>query len=314
MNLLITSSSLSCTVVKCPSKYTVYKSENFMDKIVKGFKFTRDGKELEEEECGDDLADFEDSDDVYCNGYNGQILVNSANVVLISKTKESNYPSSFFVVEKASDSDLHTVYRYFVDADGALAFKLIFKTSSYSEINELYLFDDQALAVVNGNSLLKMIHYKDFTGDVVPENYGITLHRKGTITDSAIAKSVDGQYWELYLSIKSSAAQLVNRYKIVDFDSYNSRLEQNSSSIALLHSVVLSYKKATSDLIILGCKTCQGGYGWIKLYDRQTFKSIKTIKGSSKDGRVGSSIALVSEAKGLTHLWYSINKGGVLYL
>ena len=58
---------------------------------------------------------------------------------------------------------------------GAVAYELMFSTTAYDEINDIYLLDDYAVAVID-NSALKAIYYADgYLGAEVPVNYGINL-------------------------------------------------------------------------------------------------------------------------------------------
>ena len=124
-------------------------------------------------------------------------------VVKIRKSMESIIPDSFIVLERDSeDSQTHTVNRWWRNSEGAITTETVFKTSEIGSISDVYVFDNFALALVD-DSAIKVIHFKDFRGDVVPPNYGITLVDASEIVSAAIVPSLeDVSKLELFLAIR----------------------------------------------------------------------------------------------------------------
>jgi len=216
---------------------------------------------------------------------------------------------------------MYTVYRYFLEnADGeeVISFELIFETSSFDSIEDIYLFDDYALALVGGGTTFTVIHFPNFRGGEVPSNYGIDLISEDAIVGHALTTSLDGTTPVLFIALETSAAILGYRMQVfVDTKSYNSRVgEDRSASIALLKSVELTSFLATDDLIILGCSGCNSGEGWIKFYDRESLTLLHTEAGDESNMSKGTSksLALSDDVQGVTHLWYTSMSDNTLKL
>ena len=96
-----------------------------------------------------------------------------------------------------------SIYRYWVDESGSINGAKVFSISKHSDtkVNEMYVFDDYALALVNGNSF-RVVFFKDFRGGDVPENYSIELISKGPILKSLMLVS-DKTVPELYIAVRS---------------------------------------------------------------------------------------------------------------
>ena len=196
--------------------------------------------------------------------------------------------------------------------------EMMFSTSSYSDIEDMYLFDDHALAIVDDSSTLTVLYFDNFRGEELPQNYGIALISGESVVGHALAILQDGSDVELYIALKLSAAITIEKMKvIVDTKSYNSRVELDSESATVYHlfSAEFTSTRATKDLFILGCETCDSGTIWF--YDRQTLELVHEITGSDDKVGVGASgsIAITDNIEKVTHLWYSTsNSDGYLQL
>ena len=282
-------------------------------------RYTRVDDELEVEECEAEEDEDEDDDDEDeedpCADYLGQIDVDKdeTSVISFKQSRELGYPGSMTILEKAVDSNEHILYRYFKD-EGKLAMEKMFSTSSYSDIEDMYLFDDHALAIVDDSSTLTVLYFDNFRGEELPQNYGIALISGESVVGHALAILQDGSDVELYIALKLSAAITIEKMKvIVDTKSYNSRVELDSESATVYHlfSAEFTSTRATKDLFILGCETCDSGTIWF--YDRQTLELVHEITGSDEKVGVGASgsIAINDNIEKVTHLWYStLNSDG----
>ena len=57
---------------------------------------------------------------------------------------------------------------------------LVFRIEKYDvdQLEDVYVFDDYALAFVNGNTF-EVIYFDEFRGDTVPDNYATELFSEG---------------------------------------------------------------------------------------------------------------------------------------
>ena len=111
---------------------------------------------------------------------------------------EQNYKDALIVNSSG------TIYRYWVDGGGRVQRSRVFSISKHknTEVNEMYVFDDYALALVNGNSF-RVIFFKDFRNLDVPENYSIELFSKDSMSQSLMMLASDNKTPELYITVKS---------------------------------------------------------------------------------------------------------------
>ena len=87
---------------------------------------------------------------------------------------ESNYPDAL-IVNHAGD-----VWRYSINDDDDIDKSLVFRIEKYDadKIEDVYVFDDYALAFVNSNTF-EVIYFDEFRGDTVPDNYATELFSEG---------------------------------------------------------------------------------------------------------------------------------------
>ena len=110
------------------------------------------------------LADIENYITEYKNG----------DLTAIRPPMENEHPDAL-VVNHAGD-----VWRYSVNEDDEIDKSLVFRIEKYDtdKLGDVYVFDDYALAFVNGNTF-EVIYFDEFRGDTVPDNYATELFSEG---------------------------------------------------------------------------------------------------------------------------------------
>ena len=124
---------------------------------------------LELKECP--YAEEDDWVDLCYGGlFFGQVEVEPIDEVVVfrpTNEKKANVDSWIVLEREAAPSKRHTLYRYMVNSTDFITYEKLFETSSFANIQEIYLLDDFAIAQVDDNELIS-IFYKDFLGEEVP--------------------------------------------------------------------------------------------------------------------------------------------------
>ena len=199
--------------------YTVYGTDNLMDALPTNTYQKRIIDKLELQTCAT-AANGILSDDliaVYCAQYLGQILVEGGGKAVVSRpSNETKSPGSFIVLEK-DPTGVYTLQRLFIDKNGNVQQEMVFMTSQFFSITDVYLFNEYALVLVNENSF-HVIYFNHYRGKEVkvPSEYGVLFFKEDAIVGQTLYMSRDSDDPpELFVAVRSAGTIKVKRIRIL---------------------------------------------------------------------------------------------------
>ena len=89
--------------------------------------------------------------------------------------------------------------------------------------------------------------------------------------------------------------------------------EDNVKSF-LLSSTKITTFTTSEDFLVVGCATCDGNKGYIRLYTTESLRLMQTIKGDSKNGYIGKHVEVKQNLIGMNQLWYSSRYKDFMFL
>ena len=120
---------------------------------------------------------------------------------------------SLIVVERYGSR--YTTIRYSVNSIGKVSGKTLFQVTQYRSVEDMYVFDDHALAHIASDSI-QTIYFRNSLGAGVPSNQILKLDIDGVVEDFYVTRSITDDSEELFVVLANEEDDSVAlfRYKL----------------------------------------------------------------------------------------------------